>query len=165
MAGSKKITVVLADDNEKIRRIIHNLLNRTPDIEVAGEAGDGQAVLDLVEVTCPDVLLLDMEMPVLDGNQVAGRLKATGSPVRILVVSAYDDQQYVLGMLNSGVSGYLTKEDVPDGLIDAVRGVAHGEEGWISPRLAKKFATRRKMREPGEENFTSGEIQIYLEKS
>jgi two-component system invasion response regulator UvrY len=73
-------------------------------------------------------------------NIVAARLKEKASPVHILALSAYDDRQYILSILDSGASGYLTKEDVPDTLINAVRGVAQGQQGWISQRLAEKLA-------------------------
>jgi len=140
LAGSKITRVVVADDHEKIRAGIRALLNNTDDIMVIGEARDGLEALRLVEELRPDILLLDMEMPVMKGNEVATALKEKGSPVRILALSAYDDQQYILSILENGASGYLTKEDVPETLINALRGVAQGQKGWINQRLADKFA-------------------------
>jgi DNA-binding NarL/FixJ family response regulator len=140
VAGSNITRVVLADDHDKVRAGIRDLLKNTADIVVIGEARNGLEALNLVEHLRPDVLLLDMEMPLMKGNEVAARLRASASPVRILVLSAYDDRQYILSMLDSGASGYLTKDDVPDTLIKAVRGVAQGQKGWISRRLAEKFA-------------------------
>ena len=94
------------------------------------------------ELMRPDVMLLDMELPGLMGLEVAQRLQAEGAAVRILVLSAYDDEQYIFGLLSSGAVGYMTKDEALTNLIDAVRGVAKGEEGWLSRR-----ATARVMRD------------------
>jgi len=134
------IRVVLAEDHARVRKGIRNLLERPADILVVGEASDGFQALKLVQELNPDVLLLDVEMPGMNGNQVAAELRETGSQVRILVLSAYDDKQYIMGMLESGVAGYLTKEEVPEILVTAVRGIAHGEKGWVSQRVASQIA-------------------------
>jgi DNA-binding NarL/FixJ family response regulator len=105
---------------------------------VIGEASDGEIALRLADGS-PDVLLLDIEMPMLTGVEVVRRLKDEGSPVRILALSAYHDPQYIRGMLSSGVSGYLTKEEVPEKIVKAVRGVARGEEGWVSNRATSQL--------------------------
>jgi DNA-binding NarL/FixJ family response regulator len=99
--------VVLADDHARVRAGIRSLLETAPDIVVIGEAEDGIEALELVERLSPDVLLLDVEMPHMTGNEVAAQLKQNSSSVRILVLSAHDDSQYIIGMLNNGVSGYL----------------------------------------------------------
>lgn len=143
---SKKTRVVLADDHAKVRAGIRSLLDGTPDIVVVGEAGDGREALELVEKLSPDILLLDIEMPSMNGTEVAAKLLEKESTVRILALSAHDDSQYVLGMLNNGASGYLTKEEVPESLIHAVRGVAKGEKGWVSSRIAKSIASRKRRR-------------------
>ena len=136
---TEKIMVILADDHERVRMGLRRLLESSGDIEVIGEAADGQEALDLLDRLDPDVLLLDMEMPRLNGNQVVRRLKEMQSEVRILALSAHDDRQYILGMLENGASGYLTKEEAPEALIKAVRGVANGERGWVSRRVAEKL--------------------------
>jgi DNA-binding NarL/FixJ family response regulator len=96
-----------------------------------------------VEQLKPDVLLLDVEMPRLNGIQVAVQLRNQGSPVHTLVLSAYEDRHHILGMLNNGVAGYLTKEEVPDTLVRAVRDIASGQRGWVSQRLAEKLSAWR----------------------
>ena len=149
----EKIRVVVADDHPFVRIGIRKILSKTGDILVVGEAGDGEQALDLVEQMQPDVLLLDVEMPSLNGIQVASHLQKKSSSVRILVLSAYEDRQHILGMLNGGVSGYLTKEEVPDTLVKAVRGVAAGEKGWVSQRLAEKMISWRI--QSGEQVFLS----------
>lgn len=136
--ASSITSVVLADDHPMVRTGIRNLLKGAPDIQVVGEASNGEEALLLVEQLTPDVLLLDMEMPLLKGVDVARRLHNTGSQVRILALSAYDDKQYILGMLSSGAAGYLTKEEAPDAIVEAVRGVARGEEGWLSKSVAEQ---------------------------
>jgi DNA-binding NarL/FixJ family response regulator len=132
-------SVVLADDHPMVRAGIRNLLNKAPDILVVGEASDSAEALRLAKDLTPDVLLLDMEMPVLKGIEVARMLRAVDSPVRILALSAYNDKQYILGMLATGAAGYLTKEEVPETIIEAVRGVARGEDGWISQSIAARI--------------------------
>jgi len=135
------IRVVLADDHPIVRTGIRNLLEKAPDIEVVGEAHNGDEALRFVKELTPDVLLLDMEMPALKGVDVARQLKGAGLPTRILALSAYDDKQYILGLLAAGAAGYLTKEEVPETIIEAVRGVARGEQGWVSRRVAAQMAT------------------------
>lgn len=135
--------MVVADDHPFVRIGICKILSKTRDIVVIGEAGDGQQALDLVEQLKPDILLLDVEMPRLNGIQVASELHSRKAPVRILVLSAYEDRHHILGMLNTGVAGYLTKEEVPETLVKAVRGIADGQRGWVSQRLAEKLANWR----------------------
>jgi DNA-binding NarL/FixJ family response regulator len=132
--------VVLADDHARVRAGIRNLLENTPDIVVIGEAENGIEAISLVEELSPDVLVVDMEMPYLNGDEVAVRLRERGSHVRILALSAHDDRHYVMGMLRSGAAGYLTKEEVPEILVKAIRGIARGEEGWVSKRVAKELS-------------------------
>ena len=131
--------VVVADDHAAVRAGIRSILRQAPDIDIVGEASDGMQALRLVAELAPDVLLLDMEMPGMNGVDVARQLKAARSPVRILVVSAYDDEQYVYGLLASGAAGYLLKEDAPTTLVDAVRGISSGARGWISRRGAARM--------------------------
>jgi DNA-binding NarL/FixJ family response regulator len=131
--------VVLAEDNENMRRGIRKLLTKAEDIEVVGEARNGLETLDLVSQLLPDVLLLDVEMPQLDGIEVARRLKEGRYRTPILVLSAYDDQEYIQEMLGNGASGYLIKDEAPERIIEAVRGVAQGKNGWVSPQVADKL--------------------------
>jgi DNA-binding NarL/FixJ family response regulator len=134
------IRVLLADDHPVTREGIRNFLDKAAGIEVVGEASNGTETLRLVEELNPDVLLLDMEMPDIKGVDVANQLHTTGCPVRILALSAYDDKQFILELLSSGASGYLIKEEVPETIVEAVRGVARGEQGWVSRRVAARMA-------------------------
>lgn len=131
--------VVLADDHDVVRQGLKRLLDRAPEIEVVGEASDGLEALNSVHEHQPDVLLLDIEMPVMDGIEVAKRLREAGVKVRILVLSAYDDHEYIRALLDIGVSGYLVKGEAPGKIVEAVRGVSQGQKGWVSPQVRKKL--------------------------
>jgi len=135
------VRVVIADDHPVMRDGIRNLLDKAIDIEVAGEASDGVEALRLVEELDPDVLLLDMELPGMKGVEVAQRLQASGAAVHILALSAYNDAEYIRGLLASGAAGYLLKEEIPETIVEAIRGVARGERGWVSRQVAAQMAT------------------------
>ncbi len=152
-----KIRVLLADDHAVVRSGVRSLLEMTPDISVVGEAEDGEQALALTEALKPDVLLLDVQMPGVSGVEVAGRLAAANSSVRVLVLSSYDTEQPVYHLLDSGVAGYLLKGEIPEQIVRAIRGVAHGEAegGWLSPRITAKI--RRRV-DPSE--LTSRELQV-----
>jgi DNA-binding NarL/FixJ family response regulator len=141
MENMADIRVILADDHNKVRAGIRHLLEKTPGITVVAEASNGVEALELVDELTPDVLVLDMEMPRLDGRQVAQRLQQSKSPVHILALSAYNDRQYILSMLENGAAGYLTKDEVPETLVKAIQGVARGEEGWVSRRVAAEITS------------------------
>ena len=131
--------VVLADDHDVVRQGLKRLLDRAPEIEVVGEASDGLEALQSVEELQPDVLLLDIEMPIMDGIEVARRLQEANIKVRILILSAYDDREYIRALLDIGVSGYLVKGEAPGKIVEAVRGIAQGQKGWVSPQVRKKL--------------------------
>ena len=107
----EKIRVILIDDHPIVRSGIRALLEEAGDIRIVGEASDGVEALTLVERFNPDVLLLDMEMPGLSGVEVARKLQANKSRVKVLALSAYDDEHYIDGLLDAGAQGYLTKYD------------------------------------------------------
>lgn len=130
------VRILLADDHPIVRDGVRLLLERAPDLVVVGEAGDGPEALQLVAALRPDVLVLDVALPGLSGIEVARRLRAAGSPVRVLVLSAHDDEACVRGVLSSGAAGYLLKDEARQTIVDAVRGVARGERGWLSRRVA-----------------------------
>jgi two-component system, NarL family, response regulator DegU len=156
----ESIRVLLAEDHPVVRSGIRNLLEKSPGIKVVGEASNGEEALKMVQDIQPDILLLDMEMPKLRGIEVAKILRASGSPVRILVLSAYDDKQYILELLANGAAGYLTKEEAPEAIIEAIRGVAKGQEGWVSRRVGAHIARWMRHEESGELQLTSREIDV-----
>jgi DNA-binding NarL/FixJ family response regulator len=131
-----RIRVLLAEDHHVVRTAFAALLSKEPDIDVIGEVADAAALLDMVSTLEPDVLLLDAHMP--GGQVIAGArtIREQHPRVRILVLSAYDRREYVVGLVRAGAAGYVLKHDSSDVLIHAVRAVARGEE-WISPRVAE----------------------------
>ena len=133
------IKILVVDDHLSVRKELRKMLNRSPKIKVVGEAGGGKEALDMTRRLKPDVLLLDVEMPDINGYEVARRLTAEGSSARILAVSGYDEKRYILGMFSNGAVGYLTKDEAPDLLLNAVEQIATGRKGWISPNVAEKL--------------------------
>jgi DNA-binding NarL/FixJ family response regulator len=154
------IRVVLVDDHPVVRSGIKILIEGAGDIEVVGEGASGAEAFELVARLAPDVLLLDMEMPGLSGIEVARQLHAEGSPVRVLALSAYDDEQYVIELLAIGAAGYLTKDEALDTIADAVRGVAAGEEGWFSRRAAARMATWTRRGDSVAYGLTEREVDV-----
>ncbi len=135
--------VVLAEDNDIVRKGIKRFLNKADDIQVVGEARDGIEALQLVDQLLPDLLLLDVELPRLNGIGVARQLKKSGNKTRVLALSAYDDREYIRQMLSVGASGYLIKDEAPETILEAVRGVAKGEDDWLSPQVRARLDRKK----------------------
>ncbi len=135
MVDRGSIRVILADDHPVMRAGIRSLLIAKKNIQVVGEASNGQEAVDLVRNLKPDVLVLDIEMPVLDGIEVARLLNKTQGRTNILVLSSYAERDYIRTVLEEGVSGYLIKDEAPGRIVEAVRRVADGEKGWFSERV------------------------------
>ncbi len=155
-----KIRVILADDHPITRAGIRRFLEKAPDISIIDEADNGDDALRMALEQNPDVLLLDMEMPGLSGVEVAKALKTAGSQVRILALSSYSDRQYIFGVLSSGALGYLSKEEIPQIIVDAVRGVAKGEKGWLSRKVAAILSSWTESDDLDEKQLTDREIEV-----
>ena len=105
------VRVLLADDDPPTLRLgLRVLLERADDVEVVGEAKDGEEALALIESLVPDVVVLDCQLPGIEGTEVAREIQRRGLPMRVLALSSYDDERYVHGMLEAGAVGYLLKE-------------------------------------------------------
>ncbi len=128
------IRVVIVDDHPGVRAGIKKLLRRAKDITVVGEGADGARAIELANSEKPDILLLDVELPVLGGDIVMRRIHDADPEVRVLVVSTYNDRIYVESMLANGAAGYITKDEAPAMLLDAIHQVLEGGEIWMSPK-------------------------------
>ncbi len=154
------IRVVLAEDHPVVRMGVRRFLEREPDIAVIGEACSGDEAYQKANELEPDLLLLDLQMPGLSGIDVAKRLIEESSPVKILVLSAHDDKIFVWQTLSIGVAGYLTKDEAMDEIIEAVRGVASGEKGWVSRRVAGKVSALIRSENETPMGLTRRDLQI-----
>lgn len=134
----EQIRVVIVDDHAGVREGIKRILVAASDIVVIGEGATGADALRLARDHRADVMLLDMELPVLRGDQVAQIMRDTQSRVKILAVSSYDDRSYVQSMVENGAMGYITKDEAAELLVEAVRQVHAGKTAWISPRVQKQ---------------------------
>lgn len=130
------IKVVLAEDHHVVRAAVAAFLEREEGIAVVGQVTDGATLFDTVDLAKPDVVVLDAHIPGLKTTEAARQLRAHSPSVRILVLSAYDRREYIVGLLNAGASGYILKDDSPEELVRAVRAVARGER-WLSSRIAQ----------------------------
>jgi DNA-binding NarL/FixJ family response regulator len=124
-----------------VRAGIKSMLDKEPDIRVVGEASEGSAIARVVEQTAPDVLVLDLNMPALNPVAVTRELKARCPNLHILVLTAYDDEEYVLGLLSAGATGYVLKDEALDTLATAIRATAEGES-YLSQKVAARLARR-----------------------
>jgi DNA-binding NarL/FixJ family response regulator len=132
------IRVVVADDQGMVRSGFSTLLNAQPDIEVVGEAANGAEAIDRATGLCPDVILMDVRMPVLDGLQATRRITALPAPVRVLILTTFDLDDYVYEALRAGASGFLLKDASAGELAEAVRVVAAGD-GLLSPGVTRRL--------------------------
>lgn len=140
------IRVVLVDDQPLIRSGLRVLIADTPDLEVAGEAGNGAEAVELVKRLRPDVAIMDIRMPGMDGIEATRRINADpDSKTRVLVLTTFDDDEYVYGALRAGASGFLVKDMPLKTILDGIRVVAAGD-ALIAPsvtrRLIEEFAAR-----------------------
>ncbi|MDB4887780.1 MAG: response regulator receiver [Gemmatimonadetes bacterium] len=133
------IRIVLADDHLVVRAGLKALLGGSPDIQVVGEASNGRDALVLIEQLKPDVAVLDLDMPQMDGAQVTKALVAARSPVRVLILTMHDEDEYLVALLESGAAGYLVKNAADRELADAVRAVAAGDT-YVQPSAARALA-------------------------
>ncbi len=157
------IRIVLAEDHNVVRTAVASFLAQRTEIDVVGEVAEGGPPLfETVEQTQPDLLLLDANMPghEIDVIDSTCRLREKFPNMRILILSAYDRRDYVVGLLKAGADGYVLKDDVSDMLVRAIRTVAKGGE-WVSPRVANLLveSVRSRHQEP-KELLTEREIDV-----
>ncbi|MEU9334376.1 response regulator transcription factor [Streptomyces sp. NPDC048290] len=132
------LTVLIADDQPLVRTGLSLILRAAPDIEVVGEAGDGEQAVQAAHRLRPDVVLMDIRMPVLDGVSATERLVAELPGIRVLALSTFDMDEYVIRALRAGASGFLPKDVSPEELATALRTVRSGE-AVVAPRLLTRL--------------------------
>jgi DNA-binding NarL/FixJ family response regulator len=144
------IRVLLVDDEELVRAGLSAILGAEPDLTVVGQAADGAAVLPLVREARPDVVLMDVRMPAVDGIQATRRLLETvADPPKILVVTTFENDEYVYDALRAGASGFLLKRARPEEIVHAVRIVAHGDTLLFPAAIRQLAASHREGRGGG----------------
>jgi DNA-binding NarL/FixJ family response regulator len=138
------IRVVLVDDQELVRTGFRLVLGGQPDIEVVGEAGDGAEAIEVIGQTRPDVVVMDVRMPQMDGVEATRRIRVGDDPPRVLILTTFDLDEYVYEAIKAGASGFLLKDTGARNLIDGVR-IVHSGDAVVAPsttrRLLARFAT------------------------
>jgi NarL family two-component system response regulator LiaR len=137
----RKIRIVIADDHAVVRQGTRSLLERENDMEVVGEAGDGEEAVKIIERLKPDVAIIDIAMPKLNGVEVTRQIKPRLPSTAVLILTAYDDDEYVFALLEAGAAGYLLKDVDSREVVDAVRAVFAGES-VLHPIIARKVISR-----------------------
>ena len=160
------IRVLIADDQALVRGGFHSILAGQDDIEVVGEAEDGQQAVEAADQLRPDVVLMDIRMPGIDGIEATRRIAARGLPSRILVLTTFDLDNYVYDAMKAGASGFLLKTAPPRQLADAVRTVAAGD-ALLAPTVTKRLVEQFVRRPPpgtrvppGLEELTERELEV-----
>ncbi len=136
-----KIKVLIADDHAVVREGTRQILEQEPDIDVVAEAADGEEAIKLAGSSRPDVAIIDIAMPGVDGIEATRQIKSLYPAIAVLILSAYDDDQFVFSLLEAGAAGYLLKSIRGRELVDAVRQV-HAGESVLHPAIARKVLNR-----------------------
>jgi NarL family two-component system response regulator LiaR len=136
-----KIKVIIADDHALFREGTHSLIGHEKDMEVVGEASDGEEAIKLVTELHPHVVLMDISMPRVNGIEATRRIKADFPSTAVLILTAYDNDQYIVALLEAGAAGYLLKNVSGSDLVNAIRAV-HAGEAVLHPAIAQKVFSR-----------------------
>ncbi|MGV9888490.1 response regulator [Streptomyces sp. NPDC003395] len=151
------VRIVVVDDHTVMRAGVVALLDSETSIEIVGEAGDGRAALDLVERHEPDVALVDLRMPVLDGVATTARIVERFPATRVLILTTYDTDAEIERAVEAGAIGYLLKDTTREQLVDAIHAAARGET-VLAPRVAERLVAR--MRRPAQVPLTARETDV-----
>ena len=160
---SETIQVILADDHAVVRAGIRQFLERAPDIHVIAEADDGEAARNLIIQHKPDVAVLDIQMPYASGIEVTRWIRANYRDIGVLVLTAYDDDPYVMAVLQAGANGYVLKTASPAAIVQAVRDVNEGKSA-LDPVIAQKLMRHISGQRPSQiieyEGLTDRELEV-----
>lgn len=151
-----KITYIIADDHKVFRQGIRYTLNADESLACIGEADNGLQLLDLLKENIPDVILLDMKMPEMDGMEVTKRIRETNKDIKIIVLTMYDDENFVLHMLDMGVNGYLIKDSDPDEIIKAIYAVCENNyyfSDMVSKIMLRSLVDKNRVQQRTKENI------------
>ena len=154
--SQRPIRVLIVDDHSGVRRGIRNLLQAATDMLVVGEGGNGAEAIELAVTRNPDILLLDIELPDQRGDAVMRHIHNVQPDMKVLAVSSYSDRDYILGMLENGAAGYITKDEAPVMLLDAIRSIINKGISWFSPRAIKNSG----LPSIEEQTLTKREVEI-----
>jgi len=132
------ISVVLVDDHSLLREGMRRVLEKEPDMQVVGEAANGAEAVAIVQALEPDVVLMDVVMPELNGIEATKQIKVSNPTTAVIILSAYDDDRYVLGLLEAGVAGYLLKHSCGQEVIQAIRAI-HAGDAVLHPAVTAKL--------------------------
>ena len=159
------IKILLADDQALFREGLHTLLSIQADLDVVGEASNGAEALQLAAATQPDVILMDVQMPVLDGVAATRRLRAEQPACRVILLTTFDDDEYVFEGLRAGAVGYLLKDAPSARLVEAIQAAARGESFLQTSVTAKVLAEFARLAQPAPaaglpEPLTERELEI-----
>lgn len=153
------IRVVIADDHNVVRKGIRDLLSDEDDIDVVGEARNGQEAVDLATALQPDVVVMDIAMPEMTGVEATRQIRALTPAVRVLVLTAYDDDPYIYGLLDAGATGYILKTAESREIVRAVRATAAGQSA-IDPAVAPRLIARITHPAAGGDTLTERELDV-----
>jgi DNA-binding NarL/FixJ family response regulator len=148
--------VLIVDDHSGVRTGIKNLLQSAQDMVIVGEGGNGAEAIELAAMKKPDILLLDIELPDQRGDAVMRHIHNTQPDMKVLAVSSYSDRDYILGMLENGASGYITKDEAPMMLVEAIRSIIIKGMSWFSPRAIRNSG----IPSVEEQTLTKREVEI-----
>ncbi|ANE46704.1 chemotaxis protein CheY [Paenibacillus swuensis] len=152
----EKVKIVIADDHQLFREGLKRILNMEDDLEVIGECGDGIQVIEFCNNQKPDVVLMDINMPIENGVVATERLREIFPDIKVLILSIHDDESYVFETLRKGATGYLLKDMEAEALINAIRSVAMGH-AYIHPKVTGKLINQlRRMTYLDEKGIASG---------
>ena len=159
----EKLRIVLAEDHQTVREGIKLLVNSQPDMEVIGEADNGSAAIKEVQKLTPDVIVMDISMPELNGLKATRRLKQVCPGVKVLTLTRHTDDAYLQQLIEAGASGYVLKQSAPTELIRAIRSVAEGNS-YLDPALTNKlfggYASRSVLRGDRKNDLTDRESEV-----